>query len=174
MAERKTSQRRQAGRIRDARGRRVTQLDPVTMQLFRQHDVIPAETLRELANEIGVGWSRNVRVLFFIGVVCLVLIALVTIVGFVADAIKGVGFSVPVPVLVVLPSLWVGPWVIWMGTRAARFKRIRGVMLKHRRCPHCGYDIRGLPVDPKDGATLCPECSCTWNLDETAEGAAPG
>jgi transcription initiation factor TFIIIB Brf1 subunit/transcription initiation factor TFIIB len=37
-------------------------------------------------------------------------------------------------------------------------------MLKHRRCPHCGYDIRGLPVDPQDGATVCPECGCAWEL----------
>ena len=37
------------------------------------------------------------------------------------------------------------------------------------RCPHCGYDIRGLPTDPEDGATICPECGCAWQLDGKAE-----
>jgi hypothetical protein len=38
-------------------------------------------------------------------------------------------------------------------------------MLKHRRCPHCGYDLRLLPIDSNDGATVCPECGCAWSLD---------
>ena len=169
MAERRSPQTRKAGRIKDARGRKVTQLDPVTMRLLRQHGVIPAETLSKLADEIGVGWSKRVRVVFFIAVVCLALFALVAAVGFVADAIKGAGFRMPVPVLVLLPSVWIGPWVIWMGAKAARFKRIRRVMLKYRRCPHCGYDIHGLPTDPEDGATVCPECGCAWRLEVEAE-----
>jgi transcription initiation factor TFIIIB Brf1 subunit/transcription initiation factor TFIIB len=37
-------------------------------------------------------------------------------------------------------------------------------MLKHLRCPHCGYDLRGLAADPEDGATVCPECGCAWRL----------
>jgi hypothetical protein len=165
MAERRSPTTQQAGRIKDARGRKVKQVDPVMMRLLRQHDVSPAETLRALADEIGVGWSKYVRVVFFIAVVCLVLFALVAAVGFVADAIKGGGFSVPVPVLVLLPGVWIGPWLIWMGAKAARSKRVRRVMLQHLRCPHCGYDIRGLPTDPTDGATVCPECGCAWTLD---------
>ena len=89
MAKPDATQTQQAGRIKDARGRKVAQLDPVTMRLLRQHGVIPAETLSKLADEIGVGWSKRVRVVFFIAVVCLALFALVATVGFVADAIKG-------------------------------------------------------------------------------------
>ena len=167
MGEKQSPRRQQAGRIKDARGRKVTQLDPVTMRLLRQYDVIPAEALRKLADEIGVGWSRRIRVLFIIAVVCLALFVLVAVVGFVADVIKGAGFGMPVPVLVVLPSVWIGPWVIWTGARAARFKRIHRVMLKYNRCPHCGYDLRMLPVDPEDGVTVCPECGCTWRLEDS-------
>ena len=43
------------------------------------------------------------------------------------------------------------------------------VMLQHLRCPHCGYDLRLLPTDPKDGASVCPECGCAWRLEPDAE-----
>jgi hypothetical protein len=52
----------------------------------------------------------------------------------------------------------------WRSGRRARAKRIHEIMLRHFRCPHCGYDIRGLPVAPEDGATVCPECGCAWQL----------
>jgi hypothetical protein len=39
-------------------------------------------------------------------------------------------------------------------------------MLKFRRCPHCGYDLRLLPADPADSATVCPECGCAWLIDD--------
>ena len=35
------------------------------------------------------------------------------------------------------------------------------------RCPHCGYDLRELPGDPDDGATVCPGCGCAWKLSQT-------
>ena len=165
MSKEQPPTRKQTGRFKDARGRSVTTLDPITMNLLRQTDVIPAETLRALADEIGVGWSRRVRTLFLIAVVCLGLFLLGTVLGIIADTIKAGRFSgPPMPMLVVLPSVWVGPWVIWMGAKAARLKRIRRVMLKHLRCPHCGYDLRMLPTDPKDGATVCPECGSAWKL----------
>ena len=43
-------------------------------------------------------------------------------------------------------------------------------MLQHRRCPHCGYDLRLLPDDCSDGATVCPECGCAWKLVGEANG----
>ncbi len=56
-----------------------------------------------------------------------------------------------------------------MAFRMARAKyviRVASVMLEHRHCPHCGYDIRELPTDSSDGATVCPECGCAWMLDD--------
>ena len=32
---------------------------------------------------------------------------------------------------------------------------------------NAGYDLRQLPVDPEDRATVCPECGCAWILDAT-------
>ena len=36
-------------------------------------------------------------------------------------------------------------------------------------CPNCGYDLRLLPVDSVDGATVCPECGRAWKLESPAE-----
>lgn len=43
--------------IKEAHGRRVTQLDPVAMHLMRKHDVIDATNLKIIAREIGSGLS---------------------------------------------------------------------------------------------------------------------
>ena len=45
----------------DARGRKVTQLDPVAMHLLMRHDTIPPEPLREFAVDLdpGVVWKRR-------------------------------------------------------------------------------------------------------------------
>jgi hypothetical protein len=56
--------------------------------------------------------------------------------------------------------------------RQQRMKKIRHAMLKHQHCPHCGYNLRDLPLAPSDGATICPECACAWHLDEV-HGADP-
>ena len=42
--------------------------------------------------------------------------------------------------------------------------RVLRALLDHRICPHCGYDLRGIPADPSDGAAVCPECACAWRL----------
>jgi hypothetical protein len=55
----------------------------------------------------------------------------------------------------------------WQSGRRARAKHVCEIMLRHLRCPHCGYDIRGLLTDPNDGATICPECGCAWKLEPT-------
>ena len=56
MAQARTSPPHKVGRIKDARGRKVTQLDPVAMFLLhRYHEGIPQEVLRKLTREIGIG-----------------------------------------------------------------------------------------------------------------------
>ena len=59
MAERRSPPTYQAGRIHDARGRRVTQLDPVKLHLLNQRSVIPAEALRSMADQILPGARRQ-------------------------------------------------------------------------------------------------------------------
>ncbi len=165
MDEREQLSVRQAGRIKDARGRRVTQLDPVALHLLRRHDVIEADTLKAIANKKGVRIQGVERAALICGLCCALLViglfthALIT--GDIRDApyAKSAG-------LLYLCSV---PWIIWYVVKRRRFGHIAAAMLEHRRCPHCGYDLRMLPLDADDGATLCPECGCAWKLSEETE-----
>ena len=170
MAEKATSETQRAGHIKDARGRKVTQLDPVTMRLLRQHDVIPAETLRQLADKIGVGWPWLVRMTFFVMLLTVVAYLLVTGVFLLRDVVLGHAAlgALAARLSLMIPPL-IGLLCIWFVSRRVRFKRIRNIMLQHLRCPHCGYDLRMLPTDPDDGATVCPECGCAWRLESKAK-----
>ena len=69
--------------------------------------------------------------------------------------------------LVPYVGILVGMFSSWISLRNARHKKIGKVMLQHRRCPHCGYDIRLLPANPEDDATVCPECGCAWKLGDS-------
>jgi predicted Zn-ribbon and HTH transcriptional regulator len=64
--------------------------------------------------------------------------------------------------------------VLWVNAKRARFGKIGRIMLKHARCPHCGYDLRNLPTDPIDEATVCPECGCAWHMPQNARKEATG
>ncbi len=60
-------------RITDARGRRATMLDRYALHLFRRHDIIPAEPLAALAQEIGSGLSlKHRRLVIAFGVIAAV------------------------------------------------------------------------------------------------------
>ena len=165
MAEHGQSKATYAGRVKDVRGRRVTQLDPVAMRLFHQHDGIDADALRAIANEEGVRIKGGERVAL-IGGICGALLVIFlfsyeVITGGILDALsaKTGGFFY-------LCSM---PWIIWFGIKRKRFGNVAASMLKYLRCPHCGYYLRGLPIDPADGATICPECGCAWRLEDIAE-----
>jgi len=147
----------------DARGRRVAYLDPYELQLLRRHDVIPEEPLEQIAAEVGFGlptWQRRGYLacvsIFFACIVFLIVWKIVRRAPI--DSVEYVLW----PVNLIVFSL--GAAKFWQGGRRARARRVCGVMLEHRRCAHCGYDIRGLPV-ADDGATVCPECGCAWRLD---------
>jgi hypothetical protein len=59
MAEKETPKRRRAWHIKDARGRLVTQTDPVKVHLLNQDILIPADTLRAIADEVLPGARRQ-------------------------------------------------------------------------------------------------------------------
>jgi hypothetical protein len=156
----------QAGPIKDARGRSVRQLDPVIMHLSRRHGAIPPEPLRQIAQDVGIGMTRANQIAFWGGVLCLVCLCIAIVILFVRLQNGTIGLRKSVLSLLPYGGAWIAPYAFWKGTRGVRFQRITKVMLEHRRCPHCGYDIRGLPADSTDGATVCPECGCPWMLDE--------
>ena len=138
------------------------------MHLLHRHDVIPPDVLREIARQVGIGMTRVTRVVFWsgvAGVVCLG-IALVILLTRLHGGTIGPGKFVQS--LLPYCGVWVAPWAFWMGSRNVRRQRITRVMLARQRCPHCGYDIRLLPVDRADGATVCPECGCAWKLEVPA------
>jgi hypothetical protein len=147
-----------AGQLKDARGRAVSQLDPVAMYLLRQHSVIEADVLRAIAHEQGVAVTTRERAALVVGVGgALLVIGLFTsaiLTGDLRDATVAKSAS-----LVFMCAI---PFSVWYGMKRSRFGKVAAAMLKHLRCPHCGYDIRGLPRDPHDGAVICPECGCAW------------
>jgi ssDNA-binding Zn-finger/Zn-ribbon topoisomerase 1 len=151
--------------IRDARGRKVTQLDPVMMHLLRRHDVIEAEALHAIAEDIGPGFTRASRIatwVFFTlgagGVAAMLIRAYLFRSGL--DAMGKILTVINVVSLVLVV------FGLWIGARKMRFGRVKRIMLAHRRCPHCGYDLKRLPADARDGATVCPECGCAWKVNE--------
>jgi hypothetical protein len=138
----------------------VTQLDPLVLQLKRHHEPIDADTLDAIASENGVRVSTVERVTLI-----LVVLAGLALLGF-AGALLVQGLSFREIVRRVGPFLYLltMPFIVWGGLKGRRWGKIPAAMLKHFRCPHCGYDLRGLPADPVDGATVCPECGCAWRL----------
>jgi hypothetical protein len=168
MARKASSSTQKAGRFKDARGRPVSLTDPVRLHLLNQHTVIPAEVLRSMADEILPG-ARRQRLFQLLSVT---LGFLVVVGGNIIyfryfsrwKGLDPVNTTIYVLQVVIILS---GPFLAYRFAKAKYVSRVASVMLKHRHCPHCGYDIRGLPRHPEDGATVCPECGCAWKLNET-------
>ena len=165
MTQDKTAPVQRGGHVADARGRKVKQLDPVAMHLLRRYDVIPADDLRRIATDIdSAELKKRRRVALFVPIMVMIHLG-----GFFGYFYVFGGWQGWGPVLIMFVCFYISwPFVfLYRGfrkARRARWERIRGAMLKHLRCPHCGYDIRGLHVDPQDGCTVCPECGCAWLL----------
>jgi len=151
-------------RIKDARGKPVSLLDPYALNLLRQYQVIQEETLRRIAGEVGLGLPTWQRRAYFAAVTAFLGIWIFL---FTWKAFRGSTFDTLACVLGSLGTVLfaVSAIIFWRGGQRARAKLVCAIMLKYLRCPHCGYDIRGLPTAPEDGATVCPECGCAWRLD---------
>ena len=166
MADSKVATAKHKGRIKDVRGRKVTQLDLVKIHLLNQRSAIPNQTLRSMVDEILPG-ARRQRLF---QVLCMVLSFVVIVGGTIIyfryfSTWKGfdpVNVTIYAIQLVVILS---GPVLAFHMARAKYVSRLASVMLSHHHCPHCGYDLRELPPDPQDGATVCPECGCAWLVE---------
>ncbi|UCD76603.1 MAG: hypothetical protein JSV91_06695 [Phycisphaerales bacterium] len=146
--------------IKDARGRKVTQLDPMVLYLLKRSEPIEREVVAKIVAEKGVrmtGLERAAMVASLVLLAALICVVIVKLAG-------GQPWGELIRRMVVPSYLFIWPFIVWGGTRASRFGKIATAMLKHCRCPHCGYDIRDLPADPVDEATVCPECGCAWQL----------
>jgi hypothetical protein len=152
----------------DARGRRVTQLDPIALHLLRRHDVIPADALRAIAEELDPEELKR-RPRAFLLAPFWVLAWYAAFFGYFYLFERWRGWRPVLGVFAISYFLFPFGWAYFgfRKARRARHERIQRVMLAHLRCPHCGYDIRGLREAPEDGATVCPECGCAWRIDDT-------
>jgi hypothetical protein len=148
----------------------VRQLDPLAMRLLGRHGVIPAATLRAIAEEIEPRLARWGRLKLL---TCVLVAAglftlhafgdtlpIGTVVRASAGGVISAALASAVPFFLVC--------LFCQRLHRASFQRIGPVMLKHRRCPHCGDDLRGLGTDPDDGCTVCPECGSAWSIDDAA------
>lgn len=135
-------------------------MDPVAMHLLHQHDVIQANVLRAIAREKGVRITRRERASLIVTVV-----GLLTVAGLFTHSLAVGDFAGgPLARSASLLFFCLPPWWVWNRLKRSRFGKVAAAMLKYSRCPHCGYDLRLLPTDPEDGATVCPECGCAWRL----------
>ncbi|GAF69768.1 unnamed protein product [marine sediment metagenome] len=164
------------GRIKDARGRRVTQLDPITLRLGGRLEGIPPDLLQDMCGRIGTRMTRTELWLFGSPRIMHWVIRL-SVVGFSLLLAMCVAVAIIRPLAVGSTMRYLLPlsaslaflYLLWIVARRIRSRRVIEIMFENLRCPHCAYDIRGLPTDPEDGATVCPECGCAWRLDETAD-----
>ena len=160
MTSNESSESRKTGRIKDARGRSVKLLDPVSMYFLRRHSVMQPDVLKAIANEKGVQIATAERVSMIGGILGAMLV-----IGFFAHGIySGDIRDAPYAKLSGLVFMCGMPWLFWYRTIRARHESIAAAMIKYLRCPHCGYDLRLLPADAADGATVCPECGSAWRL----------
>jgi len=161
---------RSASRIKDARGKSVTQLDPAMLHVWHRYEVIEAEVLEAIVEELEPGTAKRRRTLIIMAPVTILLFALgLTAMYYFSDAgaRRDLVSTLTNPAIMV-PTVAGSIFFPWITARQTRLKRSRFAMLKYRRCPHCGYNLRGLPVAPEDGATVCPECGSAWLLDDAA------
>lgn len=170
MVKPRSATTQRAGRIKDARGRPVSRLDPVKLHLLNQRSIIPAETLRSMVDEIMPG-ARRQRLVQVLSVVLGFLVVVGGTIIYFTYFSTWKGFDpVNVTIYVIQAAVILsGPLLVFRMARAKYRSRLASVMLEHRHCPHCGYDIRGLPTDPEDGATVCPECGCAWQFPSQAQ-----
>jgi hypothetical protein len=138
----------------------VTQLDPVVLRLLPRDDPIDRATLERIVSEKGVGLRP-----YQVAQIAFAAALIVAVAGVVFyKHLAGTPWSALLRRSVPLLYLFVLPFVVWDRAKKMRSSRIAAAMLKHGRCPHCGYDVGHAPPDASDGVTVCPECGCGWRI----------
>ena len=151
-------------------------LDPMVLHALHRSQPIDREALRSVVDTIEPGTARYRRHLIVITLGSAMLVGslfalLASYLYWKSDAagrqdlvrmLRNPAFMVPLT----LPGLACCVALPWFTVRRAERSRVRAALLSHRRCPHCGYDLRGLPTDPSDDTTVCPECGSAWAIDD--------
>ncbi|USN99210.1 MAG: hypothetical protein H6810_00585 [Phycisphaeraceae bacterium] len=160
----------------DHHGRRVSLLDPYPLMIFRRFDRIDEPTLEAILADLGAEYTHIKRNMWigFASLAAVVVISAaaigISVIREGPDAWRDLVGTITSPTMLPVFAASIGGGVIapWFAIRAKRFALLRGAMLGHYRCPHCGYGIRSVPAN--DGAVTCPECAAAW---PEAEVGAP-
>jgi len=137
----------------------VKPLDPLAMHLLHQHHLIEAGVLRDIANEPDVKITVAERASLIVGVVTLLLVCCLLFYSIFVGDLGEAPYAKTSSVLLFAFMAWLA----WARIRMARFGKVATAMLRHHRCPHCGYELANLPA-AEDGLTVCPECGCAWRM----------
>jgi hypothetical protein len=118
----------------------VTQLDPVALHLLHRDDPIDRPTLSRIVGERSIGLPALEKG----ALIAAVILAVALIVVIAVRVYSGMPFGSVMRRSTPALYLFMLPFIIWGGARKKRFGQIAATLLKHCRCPHCGYDLRGL------------------------------
>ncbi len=171
MPEEQQDSKPRKGRIKDARGRTIRQIDPILTHSLHLSSGLNPAAMESLLNDLERGLAKQLtwrtyllRILLGLGVAATAFFILWLIgdANFHAalEKVLKSEFAIYLPLVI---GAFAGRLIL---ARRRHGRRVLQLLLKHRLCPHCGYDLRDLPVDPDDGATICPECGCAWRLSE--------
>ncbi|MHC5001912.1 MAG: hypothetical protein ACYTJ0_02205 [Planctomycetota bacterium] len=145
----------------------VRPLDPLALRLAGHDDPIERAVLDRVVKDVGPGIDRCPRLAAIIGIAGIGLASgiIATRTGLALARSGTVPVGELVRLLPVLVGVVSGLALHCLMARNVRVGRVCSVPLAHRRCPHCGYALEGLPADGTAGLTTCPECGCRWRLD---------
>lgn len=177
MDHSESTDRLQSGRVKDCRGRSVVHLDPIALRLHGGLETMPPDLLNKICGEIGTRMTTtelwlfgSPRVMHWVIRLAVVIFGLLTILLIAAGLLRRIPPARLAPQIALLGASLGCLYLLWIVARRLRSRRVVEIMLEHRRCPHCGYDLQMLPESPEDGATVCPECGCAWRIeDETSK-----
>lgn len=149
--------------IKDARGRKDKQADPIALYFLRHNDIIDAETLHKIVNENAVRVSVFERVFLIIGTMGVLLVSGLFIYSIMTKGLHNAPYARTSSLMCYCCMLI----MLWFHIKRQRYKHVAGAMLKYKCCPHCGYNLDHIPVDSADGLIVCPECGCAWDIGIT-------
>jgi hypothetical protein len=164
--------------IADDRGRTAEMIDPFRLYALGGDGVIDRDHLRAIIEDVAPSRLRMLRYLaWFAGIYIVAMVLAVFVPRYLENGSVLHSAGIAARSLAVWWAfaylLLILPWQLLVERRAKR-RRIAALVLSHGHCAHCGYELRGLAPDPADGATVCPECSGAWKLDDAGRALASG
>jgi uncharacterized protein YbaR (Trm112 family) len=159
--------------VQDAHGRAVRIIDPMRLHLLGREDVIEPQRLDRIIGLIdpAVRGNRKFMLILIVPAMLVCMVGFVLLMYLLAapaerqELIRDV--TDPTLFIICAPGLTVGMLTPWLVIRKKVTNRALPAILANHCCPHCGYGLEGVPRDPTDGVTICPECAHAWDLHDS-------